>query len=185
MGRFRSLMGRSPALMGRFTDFVLRGRFTSWKSTGKRPIQKRGIKWFLILGGNLFGNGPNTVSESTVSNTELSEFLLPSPSSGEGAQWVPLSLLFVCQSELTEFFFFFFSQNSPTFTQDTVRLSEFSSPKQYSRNSIPPVSSLFSTCPTATTTTTTQTHIWCNVCFALVLSRFCLPQWKRYFRCGI
>ena len=29
------------------------------------------------------GNGPNTVSESTVSNTELSEFSWPSPSSGE------------------------------------------------------------------------------------------------------
>ena len=32
-----------------------------------------------------FGNGPNTVSESTVSNTEPSEFW-PSPSSGERAQ---------------------------------------------------------------------------------------------------
>ena len=31
----------------------------------------------------IFGNGPNTVSESTVSHTELSEFLLPSPSSGQ------------------------------------------------------------------------------------------------------
>ena len=50
------------------------------------------------------GNGPNTVSESTVSNTELSEFFWGSLSSGERTQWVPLSLLFVCQSELTEFF---------------------------------------------------------------------------------
>ena len=50
------------------------------------------------------GNGPTTVSESTVSKTELSEFFLPSPSSGERAQWVPLSLRFVWQSELTEFF---------------------------------------------------------------------------------
>ena len=33
-------------------------------------------------------------------------------------------------------------------------------------------------------TTTTQTHIWCNILIALVLSRFCLPQWKRLFRCG-
>ena len=47
MGRFPSLMGRFPALMGRFTDFALRGRFTSWKSTGKQPIKKRGIKGFL------------------------------------------------------------------------------------------------------------------------------------------
>ena len=43
----------------------------------------------------------------------------------------------MCQSELTEFFF---SQNSPSLPQNSVRLSEFSSPKQYSRNSIPPVS---------------------------------------------
>ena len=34
----------------------------------------------------IFGNGPNMVLESTVSNTELSEFFWPSPSSGERAQ---------------------------------------------------------------------------------------------------
>ena len=62
---------------------------------------------------------------------------LPSPSSGQRTQWVPLSLLFVCQSELTEF-----SPNSPSLPQNSVRLSEFSSLKQYSRNSIPPVSFL-------------------------------------------
>ena len=53
-------------------------------------------------------------------------------SSGERAQWVPLSLLFVCQSELTEFF--------AELTEFAVELSEFSLPKQYSRNSSPPVS---------------------------------------------
>ena len=79
-----------------------------------------------------FGTGPNTVSGSTVSNTELSEFFLGSLSSGERTQWVPLSLLFVRQSELTEFF--------AELTEFAVKLSEFSSPKQYSRNSIPPVS---------------------------------------------
>ena len=52
------------ALMGRFPDFVRRGGFTSWKTTGKQPIKKRGMKRFLI------------------SNTELSESFLPSPSSG-------------------------------------------------------------------------------------------------------
>ena len=55
MGRFPSLMGRFLTLMGHFTDFVLRGRFTSRKSTGKQPIKKRGIKRFLkdrrYLGG--------------------------------------------------------------------------------------------------------------------------------------
>ena len=42
-------------------------------------------------------------SGSTVSNTELSEFFRGSLSSGERTQRVPFSLLFVCQSELTEF----------------------------------------------------------------------------------
>ena len=40
----------------------------------------------------------------------------PSPSSGERAQWVPLGLLFVCQSELTEFF--------AELTEFAVKLSE-------------------------------------------------------------
>ena len=40
----------------------------------------------------------------------------PSPSSGERTQWVPLSLLFVCQSELTEFF--------AEVTEFTVKLRE-------------------------------------------------------------
>ena len=38
----------------------------------------------------------------------------------------------MCQSELTEFF--------AELTEFAIKLSEFSSPKQYSRNSIPPVS---------------------------------------------
>ena len=37
-------------------------------------------------GPGSFGNGPNMVSESTVSSTELSEFFWASPSSGERAQ---------------------------------------------------------------------------------------------------
>ena len=79
--------------------------------------QEASITWC----DSCIGIGPNTVSESTVSNTELSEFFWPLPSSGERAQWVPLSLLFVCQSELTEF---------------AAELSEFSLPKQCSRSSI-------------------------------------------------
>ena len=57
---------------------------------------------------------------------------LGSLSSGERTQWVPLSLLFVCRRELTELF--------AELTEFDPKLSEFSSPKQYSRNSIPPVS---------------------------------------------
>ena len=43
----------------------------------------------------------------------------------------------MCQHELTEFF--------PELTEFAAELSEFSLPKQYSRNSIPPVSYNFST----------------------------------------
>ena len=81
------------------------------------------------------GNGPNTVSGSTVSNTKLSEFF--------GAHCV-------LGSELSEFISAYYlcvnanspssSQNSPSLPQNSVRLSEFSSPKQYSRNSVPSVS---------------------------------------------
>ena len=63
-----------------------------------------------------------------MSNIELSEFFLPSLSSGERAQRAPFSLLFVCQSELTELF-----------AEDTDLAGEISFPKQDSRNSIPPV----------------------------------------------
>ena len=53
--------------------------------------------------------------------------------SGKWTQWVPLSLLFVCKRELTEFL--------AKLTEFAAELSsEFSLPKQYSRNSIPPVS---------------------------------------------
>ena len=54
-----------------------------------------------------------------------------SPSSGERAQWVPFSLLFVCKRDLTEFL--------AGLTEFASELSEFSLLKQYSRNSIPPV----------------------------------------------
>ena len=50
----------------------------------------------------------------------------------------------MCQNEPS------FSQNSPSLPQNSVRLSEFSSLKQYSRNSIPPVSykgRFWRTCP--------------------------------------
>ena len=101
------------------------------KLPGKEGENAQKAKEILARRQNI-GNGPNTVSGSTVSNTELSEFFWGSPSSGERTQWVPLSLLFVCQSELTEFF--------AELTEFAVKLSEFSSPKEYSRNSIPPVS---------------------------------------------
>ena len=73
--------------------------------------------------GQLFlGDGPNRVSGSTVSNTELSELF--------GAHCVP-------GSELGEFLLAYYScvnanspsslQNSPSLPHNSVRLSEFSS----------------------------------------------------------
>ena len=48
MGRFASLMGRFfPTLMGRVPE-CLNGPFSLFKSHGKQPIKKRGIKRFLI-----------------------------------------------------------------------------------------------------------------------------------------
>ena len=64
-------------------------------------------------------------------NTKLSEFLWLSPSSRERIQWVTLSLLFVCQSDLTEFV--------AELTESGAELTEFSSgtvlSKQYSQYS--------------------------------------------------
>ena len=70
-----------------------------------------------------FGDGPKTVLESTVSNTELSEFFCPHRVPGrEPSEF----LLFVGQSELTEFF--------AELTEFAAELGEFSLPKQYSQN---------------------------------------------------
>ena len=87
---------------------------------------------FFCFSQRFVGNGANTVSGSTVSNTELSEFF--------GAHRVPAR-------ELSEFLSAYYlcakanspssPQNSPSLSQNSVRLIEFSPPKQYSRNSIP------------------------------------------------
>ena len=47
--------------MGRFTDFVLRGRFASGKPTGKQPFKKRGIKRFLTV--NFWHHNENITSQ--------------------------------------------------------------------------------------------------------------------------
>ena len=151
----------------------------------------------------LIGNRPNTVSESTVSNTELSEFFALTEFRGESS--VSSSQPIICVPKRTHRVFprthqvcpqthhrkikgrfrkrvvlanvpsfrFSFPGNMRTYPRsgfrsggtlvpvfvpgehppkppfwkppfwvppNSVRLSEFSSPKQYSRNSIPPVS---------------------------------------------
>ena len=116
------------------SSFSFWGNMRTYPRSGFRSGGTSGCTHFSFV-PSMIGDGPNTVSESTVSNTELSEFF--------GAHWVP-------GSELSEFLSAYylcakanspsFSQNSPSLPQNSVRLSEFSLPKQYSWNSIPPVS---------------------------------------------
>ena len=58
------------------------------------------------------GSGPNTVSESTVSNTELSEFF--------GAHWVPGSEL----SEFLSAYYLCVNANSPSYSQNSPSLPQ-------------------------------------------------------------
>ena len=127
----------------------------------------------------------NTVSDSTVSNTELSEFFAPRRVPGrELSQFLSASYLCAKANSLSS------SQNSPSLLQNSVRLSEFSSPKQYSRNSIPPrfllaicqdfdfifpvepprcchpiCAPLFRITEASTTTPSTTTSVACHYCF--------------------
>ena len=86
----------------------------------------------MLLAWSLSGDGPNAVSESTVSNNE--------PSESFGSHRAPRRELseflsayrMVCQSELTEF--------SAKLTEFAAELNELSLLNQYSRNSSPPVS---------------------------------------------
>ena len=70
----------------------------------------------------ILAGGTNTVLESTVSNTELSEFFGPHRAPGTELSEF-LSLFFTCESDITEFF--------AELTEFAVELSEFSLPKQY------------------------------------------------------
>ena len=73
------------------------------------------------------GDGPNIVSASTVSNTELGELFRPRWLSGSELSG-SLSLLLMCQRRLNEVL--------AELTKFARKLSEFSLPKQYSRNSV-------------------------------------------------
>ena len=72
-----------------------------------------------------FGNGPNTVSESTASNTELSEFF--------GAHWVPGSEL----SKFLSAYYLCVKANSPSFAELTefCRKTQWGSVSSLLRNS--------------------------------------------------
>ena len=93
-------------------------------------------KWFYgIRFVRGFGNRPNTVSESTVSDAELSESFGPHRVLGRELSEF-LSAFYLCAKASSPSFFAELTE----FAQNSVRLSEFSSPEQHSRNSIPPVS---------------------------------------------
>ena len=79
------------------------------------------------------GDGPNAVSESTVSNIELSEIFGPRHFPRELSEFPSASQPSGCVPKQTHRVF----RSTLKFAAE---LSEFALPKQYSRNSIPPVS---------------------------------------------
>ena len=92
----------------------------------------------LFGGGGRCGGGvrirdrPKTVWEGTVSNTELSEFSFDLTEFwGESSVSLFRPIIFLCKSELTEFFAEL-AEIGSEFTKSSL-------PKQYSRNRIPPV----------------------------------------------
>ena len=132
---------RETAIWGNFLRFGLRdfkslaicdlwfGALSRWPFTGViwalRPeVRRKSRKGFSMprdpqvrksRNGVKIGNGPNTVSESTVSNPELSEFF--------GAHWVPgielsefLSAYYLCAKANSPSFL----QNSPSLPQNSV-----------------------------------------------------------------
>ena len=112
----------------------------------KAPVPRESLKIFLYLAFLFccaFLKNLQQYSETGRIRFWGVRFQTPSSVSFFGAHWVP-------GSELSEFLSAYylcakanspsFSQNSPSLPRNSVRLSEFSSQKQYSRNSIPPVS---------------------------------------------
>ena len=114
-----------------FTSALLQGSYSEIMFSYCESVAIHLLKHLICA---LVGDGPSTVSESTVSNTELGEFFGPRVPGRELSEF--LSAYYLCTKANSPSF----SQNSPSLLQNSVRLSEFSPPKQYSRNSIPPVS---------------------------------------------
>ena len=99
---------------------------------GQRQTASHSVKWTCHVQFEL-GDGSNTVSESTVPNTELGEIFSPHRAPGRELSEL-LSAYDVCVrlSELTESF--------AELTEFAAELSEFCLPRQCSWNSIPPIS---------------------------------------------
>ena len=105
---------RSCKLNG--SPFSLKSPFFSLKSLSSHPLPKKqlpkkpgGVLTKRKIRGALLGHGPNTVSESTVSNTELSEFFCPHRVSGRKLSEF-LSAHYLCDKANSPSF----SQNSPS-----------------------------------------------------------------------
>ena len=79
----------------------------------------------------IIGDRPNTASESTFSNTELSELFGPHRVLGRELSEFLSGYWLCAKSNLPSFF--------AELTELAAELTELSLPKQYSRNSIPPI----------------------------------------------
>ena len=109
----------------------------------------------------MFGNGLNTVSASTVSNTELGEFFCPHRVPGR---------------ELSEFLSAYYlcaKANSPSFPQNSPSLpqTQWGSVSSLLRNS--------------TLETVFRPFPRCIAAISFVVSHFCLPWWQSCLRCCI
>ena len=100
------------------------------KRPNVRNVSKPPLSDFLLE--TFLGNRPNTVSESTVQTPNSVSFSGLTEFRGANSVSSSRPIICVCKHELTESF--------AELTEFAAELSEFSPPKQYSRNSIPPVS---------------------------------------------
>ena len=100
-----------------------------WNFTFSRYEIWLSLRRLLVQNRPHVGNGPNTVSESTVSDTELSGFFGPHRDPGREVSEF-LSAYYLCAKANSPSF----SQNSPSLPQNSVRLSEFSSQRRREDN---------------------------------------------------
>ena len=104
-------------------------------------FEKKSLCSILVLKNSEQKSGTDFLTSETVRirfrgarfQTPSSVSFLGSPSSGERAQWVPFSLWFACQGELTEFFFAELPEFAPRLSEaQWVLSSETVLSKQYS-----------------------------------------------------
>ena len=100
-----------------FNQTITRTRESNLKAEQSQKEKARISKLYVNVNNSrpIFGNGPNTVSESTVSNTELSEFFGPHRVPGRG-----LSEFLSAYCLSTKVNSPSFSRNSPSLPQNSV-----------------------------------------------------------------